>query len=77
MVPPLDEVAALGIGFVIPVNADVVTPYSALGVVQRGSMNPAIVDFNLLEKLDVERGGFKYYKGFCRFGDRAGSVLTN
>jgi hypothetical protein len=53
LVPPLDEVAALGMRFVIPVDADVVTSYAALGVVQGGSMNPSIVDFDLFEKLDV------------------------
>src|ERR1700686_4685282 len=50
LIPPLDEVAAFGVVFVLAIDADVIAANSALAVEQGAGMSPLVVDFDLLEK---------------------------
>ena len=54
-VPPLDEVAAFGMGFVLAVDTDVITADPAFAVEQSRRELPPVGDFNLLEEFDARR----------------------
>jgi hypothetical protein len=52
LIPPLDEIASLGVGFVFCVDEDVIAADAALAVKQGGGEGPLVVDLNLLETFD-------------------------
>ena len=56
-IPPFDEIAAFGVGFVSAVDPDMVTAHSAFAVEESGGEYPAVVAFDLLEKLYARQIG--------------------
>src|SRR5205814_937537 len=61
LLPPLDEVAALGMNFIAAADADMIAPHTALAVEQRWRRLPFIVGFDLLEEGDA--GHFAHLGG--------------
>ena len=55
IIPPLNELATLRVGFVPPANLHMVMAYAALTVVQDRSVDPAVVNFDLFKQPDVGR----------------------
>src|ERR1700722_10922925 len=55
LIPPLNEIAALRVIFLLTVYEDTILPYPALGVEKNGSKSPLVIDFDLLEELYAGR----------------------
>jgi len=53
VVPPFDEVTALGVGFVPFVDPDVVGADASLAVEQDGRGPPLAVDLDLFDEIDA------------------------
>jgi len=53
LVPPLDEVAALGMGFVVSIEPDAIASSQALAVEENGCKLPLTTVLDLLEELDA------------------------
>src|SRR5216683_4411183 len=53
LVPPLDEVAAFGMSFVLAVNPDMIGADASLSVKQNRRVPPLAVDLDLLDEIDV------------------------
>ena len=57
MVPPFDELATFSVGFIVAVDADVISAHAAFAVEKSAGVSPSIVDFDLLEEGYVWRFG--------------------
>jgi hypothetical protein len=57
VVPPFDELAAFSVGFIVAVDADVISAHAAFAVEKSAGVSASIVDFDLLEESYVWRFG--------------------
>src|ERR1039458_6032775 len=73
LLPPFDEIPALGVGFIPALHADMVAADAALAVEQGGGRNPSAVVLDLFEEDDA---GLSWHSAILRRGRWPVPVLT-